>query len=86
MTVACERGDARTVSDVVLTGANIACLENEAAPFTTAEEAEVACRILTNPAVRDIVQRLLSQKRAARRAGFRWSQPSTADAADAGDP
>jgi hypothetical protein len=63
---------AKTAKDVVLTAADIACVEDS--PLMTAEETAAACGILMNPFVRELLDNLIGQREAARRAGFVWKR------------
>lgn len=64
----------KTVTDLVLKAADIACLETgKGAAFDVPEEAAKACEIATDPIIQDIIKNLVGQRVAAKRAGFVWT-------------
>lgn len=81
--VACtpgERSTAKTILDFVLSGSQLACVE--LSTLTTSKEIAQACQIdlQVSPQVEPFIDNLLSQKAAARRAGFEWHPPPQLDA------
>lgn len=77
----------KTVLDLVLRAADIACLETgKGSAFGDSEAAADACGIARDPVLRDIVHNLVGQREAAKRAGFMWPADAGADAARDGGP
>ena len=74
--------DAADVTKKVLTVADIVCLETgDGSQITEAKEAAAACRIINAaPEVIQIIERLIGQREAGRKAGFNWEAHVDADA------
>jgi hypothetical protein len=70
----------KTVETVALDAASIACIE--ASAFTDAPAVVDACKI--DKTLTPLVEQLIAQKMAAKKAGFSWKQPGSDAGAEAG--
>lgn len=72
-----DRAEIKTVLDFVLSGAQLACVETSS--LTTTKEIALACQIdlQAGPGIQSFLDSLLSQKAAARRAGFEWHRAAS---------
>lgn len=74
-----ERQEAQTITDWVLKGSQLACIE--ATQFVTTPEVAAACGIdlKVAPDLQAFIDSLLAQKAAAQRAGFKWHVTTAPD-------